>query len=284
MMGRPAASGSQTLVSEALVVVNADDFGMSSSINQAVVHCFQAGLISSATIMANMPGFEEACDLADRNQLHDRIGVHLNLTEGRPLTQPIRENGRLCDAAGEFRRVRPSLLTSMDRQQIDQELTAQITRCRQSGLPLTHADSHQHVHTEPMVFAAVVGVLKKQGIRRLRLSRNMFGGAVSKKKRLLKSCFNAAIGLAGLRGTQHFGTVDEFDQYRKQNQLAADTFEILTHPAMREDGVILDHLDGLPLLDRLTNAFTGMQLISYGQLQSHLHDSAAQPAANRTAA
>lgn len=53
-----------------MIIVNADDFGCSKVINQAIMTCLDRGLISSTTIMANMPGFHEACELANSRALH----------------------------------------------------------------------------------------------------------------------------------------------------------------------------------------------------------------------
>jgi predicted glycoside hydrolase/deacetylase ChbG (UPF0249 family) len=69
------------------VIVNADDFGLSTSENAVIFSAFQAGLISSATIMANMPEFEAACAMARHPMLDGRIGLHFNLTYGKPLSQ-----------------------------------------------------------------------------------------------------------------------------------------------------------------------------------------------------
>ena len=73
---------------------------MSAEVNQAIVEAFDKGVISSATLMTNMPGFEEACELAHRHRLLGKIGVHLNLSSGYPLSAPIRRCSRLCDDNG----------------------------------------------------------------------------------------------------------------------------------------------------------------------------------------
>ena len=67
------------------IIVNADDFGMSAEANRAIVEAFENNVISSTTLMTNMPGFEEACELAHRRRLLGKIGLHLNLTSGYPL-------------------------------------------------------------------------------------------------------------------------------------------------------------------------------------------------------
>jgi len=85
------------------IVVNADDFGASRQTNEAILQAFEKGLISSATIMANMPAFEEACQLVHQHHLQRRIGLHLNLTSGKPLTAGIADYPRFCDAGGCWR-------------------------------------------------------------------------------------------------------------------------------------------------------------------------------------
>ena len=245
------------------VIVNADDFGYSTTINRAIVTCFDRGLISSATIMANMPAFDDACALAKSSGLTNCIGVHLNLTEGFPLVADLQRNTALCDASGRFRRHRSRVLSRKDRDMIAAEVSAQIQGCRNAGLPLTHADSHQHVHTEPMVLLAIQPVLKRSGIRHLRISRNMDSLPALSAKRIAKSCFNRWIGLHGLRGTRFFGTVENFEHFRTMNRLSGSSFEILTHPSIDQHGTLIDHLDNLPLSDRLADAFQGVPLSSY---------------------
>lgn len=70
--------------------INADDFGLNASVNKAIVESFNSGLINSTTVMANMPGFEEAVNLIHEYKLDRNIGVHLVLTDGLPLTEEIK--------------------------------------------------------------------------------------------------------------------------------------------------------------------------------------------------
>ena len=251
------------IFSPRLLVVNADDFGQSSVVNQAIVMCFQDGLISSTTIMANMPAFEDACELARCNDLQDCIGVHLNFTDGEPLLPELQDNRKLCDDTGRFRRFRSRVLSRNDCAMLAAEAAAQIQRCRMAGLPLTHADSHQHVHTEPMVLQAIMPVLKEFQIRRLRISRNMDSRSLISPKRVAKSCFNRWLTIHGIRGTDYFGTVENFENYRAANLLAGRSFEIMTHPSLDAHGALIDHIDNLLLADRLANAFRDLQLSGY---------------------
>ncbi|MEZ6033611.1 MAG: ChbG/HpnK family deacetylase [Planctomycetaceae bacterium] len=246
-----------------MIIVNADDFGYSKVINRAIMNCLDRGLISSTTIMANMPGFEEACELAISSRYTDCVGIHLNLTEGRPLLPDLQHNSSLCDASGQFRRFRPRMLSKSDRGMIAAEVEAQILRCRRAGLQLTHADSHQHVHNEPLVLMAIQPVLTRLGIRNLRISRNMDPLPVLSPKRLAKEALNRWISILGFRRTNFFGTVANFQAFRAANRLSDCSFEIMTHPFISDDGALTDHVDELPLADRLELAFKGLKLSSY---------------------
>ncbi len=245
------------------LIVNADDFGQSAVVNRAIMACFHQGLISSTTIMANMPGFDEAVGLAIDNGLHQHVGVHLNLTDGEPLLSALQSNPSLCDKAGRFRRFRKRLLSASDCRMIAAEVSAQIQKCRAAGLPLTHADSHQHVHNEPMVFQSIQPVLKESGIQNLRISRNMDLLPGISFKRIAKSCFNRWLTLHGLRGTDYFGTVENFVNFRCAEYVAGASFEIMTHPSFDESGQLIDHTDGRPLCERLARAFRDLKIVGY---------------------
>src|SRR3954469_11401018 len=86
------------------MIINADDFGYSSSVNRAILQAFDEGLVSSATLMSNMPGFEEACVFAHERNLLAYVGGHLVLSEGQPLTERMRRCRRFCDLSGHFSR------------------------------------------------------------------------------------------------------------------------------------------------------------------------------------
>lgn len=246
-----------------LLIVNADDFGQSSTVNRAILSCFQQGLISSTTIMANMPGFDEAVDMALSNGLQCNVGVHLNFTDGEPLLPALRGNASLCDESGRFRRFRKHMLSASDRRMIASEASAQIQKCRDAGLPLTHADSHQHVHNEPAVFQAILPVLKDSGIQHLRISRNMDVLPQLSRKRIAKLCFNGWLTLHGLRGTDYFGTVENLVNFRRTRHIAGASIEIMTHPSFDNAGQLIDHTDKMPLVERLANACRGLQLSGY---------------------
>lgn len=84
------------------LIINADDFGASERINNAIVQAFNENLISSATIMTNMPGFEHTCKLISEQNPYGKIGIHLNLITGHPVTENISLYKKFCDESGKY--------------------------------------------------------------------------------------------------------------------------------------------------------------------------------------
>src|SRR5574344_1268555 len=84
------------------IIINADDFGYSHSVNEAIVECFKRRYITQTTIMTNMPFYDEAITYAKENNLMDKIGLHINLDEGFPLTDDIKRNRKFCNSNGEY--------------------------------------------------------------------------------------------------------------------------------------------------------------------------------------
>lgn len=140
------------------VIINADDFGLCDGVNKAVAQAHTDGVLTSATIMANMPAANEAVKIA-RQLPTLGIGVHLNLTEGRPLSKDTCID-RLLDADGQFA-CSPAKLSLFSlaghkiREAIRAELAAQIQWVIDNGLKPTHLDSHKHIHTFPQLFSIV---------------------------------------------------------------------------------------------------------------------------------
>jgi chitin disaccharide deacetylase len=225
------------------IIVNADDFGMSSAVNGAIVEAFQKTLVSSTTIMANMPAFDEAIDLARRFGLLRCVGLHLNITEGPPMTSAIRCCRRFCDEMGNFRPRRTMLrLSRNESAAVEMEIEAQVRACLARGLKLTHLDSHHHVHTEWVIGSAAIRVACRYGILAIRLSRNC-GPGITVSHRIYKSIFNDRLRLYGLAKTRFFGSGNDVQTIL--GKTSAD-IEVMVHPRRDANGVLVD-LDGMDL-------------------------------------
>ena len=150
------------------LVINADDFGISSGVNAGIIEAAVAGIVTSASAIVNMPAFADAIDRA-RSGPALSLGLHLNLTSGRPLTAAP----SLTRATGEFYSL-PQLMARaslrlLDTSDIVRECQAQIDRLGEAGFAPTHLDSHRHVHAHPAIFSAVVRAAGSRGIRQVRV-------------------------------------------------------------------------------------------------------------------
>lgn len=84
------------------LVINADDLGFNEGRTRAILEFMKRALVSNTTLMVNMPFAADAVRLAAEQGVADRVGLHFNLTEGMPLTDPIRRIPRFCDEDGRF--------------------------------------------------------------------------------------------------------------------------------------------------------------------------------------
>jgi hopanoid biosynthesis associated protein HpnK len=156
------------------LIVNADDFGLTSGVNRAIIEGHMRGAITSATLMTNMPGFDAAVRLAkDHPSLG--VGLHINITQGRPVASASRV-GSMINDRGEFWGTSGAILKRLlaGRFKVEEvviELRAQIEKALNAGLRLTHVDSHKHTHALPQICDAIVSTIKEYGINAIRAPR-----------------------------------------------------------------------------------------------------------------
>lgn len=141
------------------VIFNSDDFGYSSGVNYGIVDAYQRGILTSTTLMANMPGFQQAVAL--KKALPGLgVGVHLTLTCGDPLLGNV---DTLVDARGHFKKLGfyhdPDFV--IDAEQLYQEWNAQIQAVYRAGVTPTHLDSHHHTHSFGPNQDVVIALAKK---------------------------------------------------------------------------------------------------------------------------
>ncbi|MBO4902178.1 MAG: ChbG/HpnK family deacetylase [Lachnospiraceae bacterium] len=231
------------------LILNADDFGKSEEVNRAIAECFRRGYIDRTTLMVNMPYAGEAVKLAQEEGFSDRVGIHLNLTEGMPLTRPIRKNPLFCDENGRFHAgFRQSFrnrihMDKTSRQQIHTELKAQLDQYKAWGFTLFHADSHHHVHTDFPVYRVLKILAGEFSFSSIRLSRNLYHGG-SVVNAVYKKWYNASVAkLCGHCG-DCFGSAADLMGYgtASENRTLCRTkqVEIMLHPMYDENGRLMD--------------------------------------------
>jgi chitin disaccharide deacetylase len=245
-----------------LLIVNADDFGMSSAVTRAIAECVRAGRVTSTTVMANMPAFEEACALARDEGFADRVGVHLTLTEGPPLTEAMRP---WCDAAGHMRvpERRLSAPAGLLRA-VAAELRAQLARVRASGIAPTHVDSHQHIINGFPYARVALAAAREAGVRRVRLTRNAYYRRTPAQA-LFKAAYNGYLRAAGMRTTRWFTDVKPFVRHVAAGDAPpAGAGELMCHPGSVLDGATDE--TAFVLGDAFAAAVRGRRLGSYAEL------------------
>ncbi|MBP1964473.1 carbohydrate deacetylase [Paenibacillus aceris] len=202
------------------VIINADDFGLSPSVNRGIVEAFQAGGITSTTLMVNMPGFEEAVNLS---RVHPELGVglHFNLTYGSPVSSP-RDVPSLVKQDGSFYDIKTAC--TREERDIEIELNAQWHRFLATGLRPTHLDSHHHIHQIfPAVFRAMNHLAVKENIpmRRSQTSQEAISPSHLKTDHIILDTYDKQDGLHQLLHYLH--------------QLPEGTTEVMCHPGYIDD-------------------------------------------------
>jgi hopanoid biosynthesis associated protein HpnK len=248
------------------IIINADDFGLCSCVNEGIVRAHREGVLSSATIMANMPGFAEAVALARDNPALG-VGVHLNLLRGLPLSDPSKI-APLLGPDGRFL-VSPRLLFGRivsgkaKREVLERELRAQIEKVLRAGIVPSHLDSEKHMHAFPPVFQAVIDLAVDYGIKKVRfirefgLSRHISQSAKAVFLSLCCARVSARIRSAGLvivdrfYGISNSGRMTAADLRRLIERPEEGSVEIMVHPGLaRPELFALEALTGPYYINR----------------------------------
>lgn len=134
------------------LIITADDCGLSEGINASTARLHERGLLSAASIMPNFGNLQHAFDTFAAYPALE-LGVHLNLTDGRPLTGAALRS-ELTRSSGVFRNqffLYPQALFPSDDliAAIRAELSMQMETCLSYGRPITHVTTHHHFHLFP---------------------------------------------------------------------------------------------------------------------------------------
>jgi hopanoid biosynthesis associated protein HpnK len=268
------------------LVVNADDFGLSRDVNAAVIRAHTEGVLTTASLMVNEEGFEEAAELA-RSHLRLGVGLHLSLVCGHSALAQS-EIPNLVDARQRFPEcpVSAGMKFFFDprcRQQLEREVAAQFQKFHATGLVLDHVNGHLHFHLHPAVFSIVMSNAARWNVRHVRLTRDPFwlntrlaggrwGYRISHAAifTLLSLRARGALARAHIRHTgrvygllQH-GQVDESFVLGLIERLPEGDSELYSHPSLTQFRHELDAL--LSAKVKATIAARGIELIRYQDL------------------
>jgi chitin disaccharide deacetylase len=228
-----------------VLVVNADDFGLSEQINRGIESSFLRGILRSASIMPNGKAFNDAVRIAVANP-ELGVGIHLSLVDEQCAARLSRLSG-LVDAQGRLPKHAKKFmllwsLRQFDARQIRTEVQAQIARVLQAGIKPTHLDSHQHLHLFPPVLTIVLAAAASAGIAVVRLPDDRSPGKGIKGDILarLSRCALPQVRATGIRsadsfwGLAHSGCMNETNILRVLMRLKGGINELMCHPGFSD--------------------------------------------------
>jgi hopanoid biosynthesis associated protein HpnK len=242
------------------LILNADDFGLTRGVNDAVIRAYQEGILTSTTLMANGPAFEDAVERAASNP---RLGVgcHLVLVGGKSVAPP-EDISSLADADGRLPQTLGALVARVScglirATHIERELKAQIEKIRGAGVEPTHLDTHKHTHAHPGIMEALGKVALATGIARIRMpfeklrdswstTRGLGGDfsrqlAAAASARTVTPLFRAVCRKYELRYPDRFlglaitGHLGAAPLHRMIDMIGEGTTEVMVHPGVCDD-------------------------------------------------
>ncbi len=198
-----------------LLIVNADDFGLTPGVSRGIVAAHRHGVVTSASLLAVAPAFELAVALASAGDADGLgIGAHLALVGEDPPLLSAREVPTLVTRTGDFRASwRPFLASAaarrIDPDDIRRELGAQLDRIAGAGIVPTHLDTHQHLHLWPLVGDVVIELAVARGVAALRVPASANAGPKGRGINRLARRLGRAATRAGLATPSAFAGLDE---------------------------------------------------------------------------
>ena len=239
------------------LIFNADDFGISQGVNEAIFRAHTEGVLNSTSIMITLKHVPQALDLA-KQMPNLNIGLHANLTNENSVLNK-EEIPLLVNENGKFKHgfVNLAVLSVLHpkelKNQAKKEIKAQIEKACSCGIKLTHLDSHRHIHMIPAIFKACMELCEEYNIPRLRfVNENPFttikqtkskdwitdGGLI--KNLVLISCAVVNKILFGFKSDTYFYSIintckitrDKLKSYKVPN--AYNVVEIGIHPGLPE--------------------------------------------------
>ncbi|MCM0591162.1 MAG: hopanoid biosynthesis-associated protein HpnK [Gloeotrichia echinulata DEX184] len=246
-------------------IINGDDFGFSAGVNQAIITAHEQGVLTSTSLMVTGDAAQEAIAWA-RSHPNLAVGLHLVLVCGRSVLPPS-QIPHLVDTSGNF--ADSPLVAGLRyqfqpaaREELRQEIRAQLQKFRDSGLTLSHVDGHLHLHAHPVILRILVELAPEFDIRVIRLPSEELGMTLKLDRRdlLTKLVWSAVFG--GLRrygegllkshdirfadrvyGLLQTSNISEEYLLGLIPQIQADLVEIYAHPAVINPG---EPLNGPP--------------------------------------
>ena len=251
-MGWPGQARSPaTTATPAFVIFNADDYGYFAGVSQGILDAARHGVVNATGVLATSPHFAEhvpwlrTCPEVD-------VGVHLNLTTGRPLTAAMtaalgRRGGQF---PGKYTMALAVATSRIPLEAVEGEWRAQIQRCVDAGLRLYFLNSHEHLHVLPSLARLARRLAEEYGVPFVRWPVPEWGGGMTAggvvRNAILSAC-DRANGAAGspaapaLLGIGQSGRVDlPYLRRTFAPLLSGKVYELMCHPGHHHSGEVAD--------------------------------------------
>jgi hopanoid biosynthesis associated protein HpnK len=283
------------------LILNADDFGLTRGVNEGIIRAHREGVLTSATLMATGPAFEDAVERAKATPTLG-VGCHLVLTGGMAIA-PQEKIPSLADSEGCLPKSLTNFVVRLSSgrirtREIEIELRAQIEKIRSAGIEPTHCDTHKHTHVHPVVMKVLARVATEMNVRRVRHPAEGLGdswassrGLTGRARRMAAAAavrsvafqFRSISGRSGLCSPRRFlglAATGELGPARLSElieRVQEGSTEIMLHPGicdgdLRNTGSRLqvqrqNEMDGLlaPEVRRVIDE-RGVRLITYREL------------------
>ncbi len=153
-----------------VLIINADDLGINSARSHGIFQAFEQGAVRSATLITNGSHAATAAKWAREKGL--ATGLHLNLTDGFPMSTPedvrtlLRPNGEFYDRDEIERQLRENMV---DPVHIEREIRSQVEWFYDHHGQPTHVDGHHHIHIHPAIIPLLIPILDRYGIAFVRI-------------------------------------------------------------------------------------------------------------------
>lgn len=231
-----------------LLVVTADDLGLTPGVNEAVRRAHVDGVVTATSLLAVGTAFDDAARVVRDNPTLE-LGAHLALVGEDPPLLSAREVPTLVDRAGRFPLsyrtvVARGLAGRIDPDDVRRELGAQLERVQGVGVPVTHLDTHQHTHLWPVVGRVVTELALAAGVPAVRLPRSRAIGVAGAGVGVLSVGLRRRLARAGLTTTDDYAGLDEAGAMDEDRLVAtlraaaargARTLEVNAHPGIADD-------------------------------------------------
>jgi predicted glycoside hydrolase/deacetylase ChbG (UPF0249 family) len=271
------------------LIVNADDYNVDVERNLGILKAVRDGIVTSVTVIANTTRDEGTLSEL-KHTLADRVGIHLNLSSGAPLTK---YGKTLTDGVGQFLDKQTVWRRAMFRKinliEVEREFTEQINRLCRQGIHPDHLDGHNHIHVFPGIATVVARLANQFGIEKVRLPSETFSDWKQSVRRngFKKRFFGFLSAQArhvferhGIRSTEHFAGIQSPEVSSLESlrsflaQLPEGTTELMCHPgyanpagdpfSSKERENELNSLTQPAVLEEIRS--NGIELISFGDI------------------